>query len=97
AEKVNKAASDTFQKLKEAEGTDKELIEKVEQSFKTTSDKLAELDEEYDLKGLAGEAMKKSGDLATELVEKAIEIDQKEKFSQRLTTWLKKIVDQEMV
>jgi len=96
-DKVSKATGSVLDKLKEYD-TDAQIVTKVESTLKTTSEKVAELDKEYNLKAKTGELLKQAGDLSSAAVEKGIEYNKEykltDKISNSVSEAVQKIKDQ---
>lgn len=92
-DKVGQATESALNKLKEYDG-DAQVVSKIEETLKTTSEKLAELDKEYDLKAKTGDVLKKASDLNTQAFKKAEELNKEYKLTDKLSETVSKAVEE---
>merc|ERR1712228_337207 len=85
--------SNTLDKIKSSGKTDPEVIEKVEKALESTTSKIKEINEEYDLVGATTTALGAAGELVERAVAKAGELNEDYKLSDRALDSLKKGVD----
>uniref|UniRef100_A0A6U4GU60 Uncharacterized protein n=2 Tax=Phaeomonas parva TaxID=124430 RepID=A0A6U4GU60_9STRA len=93
SDRAGKAAGDAFQTLKEKDTSDAKILSKVEELAAKVSTTVSDLDSEYDLKAKAQELVYSAGDLSTQAIEKATEVNEKYKITDQATTKVKDIVD----
>jgi len=90
---AKKQLESTLEKVKKSGNTDPEVIEKVENALKSTTSKIKEINDEYDLVGAGTTALGVIGDLVERAVKKAGELNEDYKLSERAMESVKKAVD----
>jgi len=73
----------TLEKIKKSGNTDPAVVEKVEAALKSTTSKIKEINDEYDLVGAGTTALGVVGDLVERAVKKAGELNNDYKLSER--------------
>lgn len=95
--KVGEATSALYSKVKEADGEDS-VLSKLEETVSTTTSKLSDLNEQYDLTGKVKTATGLAVDFTGAAIEKAIELNEKyaivDKTTEALSTAASKIKEQ---
>eukprot|EP00568_Trieres_chinensis_P002277 CAMPEP_0183294056 /NCGR_PEP_ID=MMETSP0160_2-20130417/2521_1 /TAXON_ID=2839 ORGANISM="Odontella Sinensis, Strain Grunow 1884" /NCGR_SAMPLE_ID=MMETSP0160_2 /ASSEMBLY_ACC=CAM_ASM_000250 /LENGTH=252 /DNA_ID=CAMNT_0025455287 /DNA_START=241 /DNA_END=999 /DNA_ORIENTATION=+ len=95
-EVLNKAKGsleDALDKVKKQDNVDPETVAKVEGALKSTTDKINEINEEYDLVGAASTALGVVGDLVEKAVKKAGELNSEYDLTNKAKDSLSKAVD----
>eukprot|EP00586_Coscinodiscus_wailesii_P002934 CAMPEP_0172481366 /NCGR_PEP_ID=MMETSP1066-20121228/7128_1 /TAXON_ID=671091 /ORGANISM="Coscinodiscus wailesii, Strain CCMP2513" /LENGTH=226 /DNA_ID=CAMNT_0013243551 /DNA_START=124 /DNA_END=804 /DNA_ORIENTATION=+ len=91
--KAQNSLQSALDKLKAESGDNKEQIAKVEKALASTKDKIAEINDEYDLVGTATTALGVVGDLVEKAVKKAGELNDEYKLSEKAMSSVSKAVD----
>ena len=81
--KAKASLEDSLNKLKAQPSVDPATIEKVEAALATTTSKIAEINDEYDLVGAGTTALGVIGDLVEKAVKKAGELNEEYKLSDK--------------
>ena len=81
--KAKASLEDSLSKLKSQASVDPATIEKVETALATTTSKIAEINDEYDLVGAGVTALGVVGDLVEKAVKKAGELNEEYKLSEK--------------
>jgi hypothetical protein len=88
-DKAKKSLESALDKLKSGDNVDPEAVSKVENALKSTTDKIAEINDEYDLVGAGMTALGVVGDLVEKAVKKASELNEEYALSDKAITSLK--------
>ncbi len=80
---AKKSLSDTLDKVKTADNVDPETIKKVENALASTSSKIKEINEEYDLVGAGNTALGVVGELVERTVQEAGNINKEYKLTEK--------------
>lgn len=91
-DKTSSALGEAVSGLKEKD-TQYGVIEKAEATLKATSDKIAELDAEYDLKAKTGQVLVKASEVSTAAVEVVKELNEEYKITDKAVDAAKKAVE----
>lgn len=91
--KAKASLEDSLNKLKSADSVDPEAVEKVEKALKSTTDKIAEINDEYDLVGAGMTALGVAGDLVEKAIKKATELNEEYQLSDKAISSLKGAVE----
>jgi phage-related tail protein len=92
-ENVKKSLETALDKLKSNTNVDPSAVEKVETALATTTAKIAEINDEYDLVGASVTALGVVGDLVEKAVQKASELNEEYKLTDKAFASLKAAVD----
>lgn len=92
-EKAKASLDDALVKAKGSQA-DTETVEKVENALRTTTSKISEINDEYDLVGAGVTALGITGDLVEKAVSKASELNAEYKLTDKATETLKTAVEQ---
>jgi hypothetical protein len=92
-QKAQGSLNSALTKLKAQENVDPATIEKVEKALASTTSKIAEVNDEYDLVGGATTALGVIGDLVEKAVKKAGELNEEYKLTDKAQEALKTAVD----
>jgi len=90
---AKKQLETTLEKVKTSGNTDPAVIEKVENALKSTTSKIKEINDEYDLVGAGTTALGVIGDLVERAVKKAGELNEEYKLSERAMESVKSAVE----
>jgi len=90
---AKKQLENTLEKVKSSGNTDPAVIEKVENALKSTTSKIKEINDEYDLVGAGTTALGVIGDLVERAVKKVGELNEDYKLSERALESVKNAVD----
>lgn len=99
-EVLNKAKGsldDALEKVKKQDNVDPETIQKVETALKSTTDKIKEINDEYDLVGAGSTALSVVGDLVEKAVGKAGELNEEYELTSKAKTSLSQAVEKAKV
>merc|ERR1711982_154600 len=88
-----KTLESTLEKVKSSEKADPAVIEKVEKALSSTTSKIKEINDEYDLVGAGTTALGVIGDLVERAINKAGELNEDYKLSDRALEAVKNAVD----
>jgi hypothetical protein len=91
--KAKKSLENALDKLKSQDSIDPAAVDKVEKALATTSSKIAEINDEYDLVGGGMTALGVIGDLVEKAIKKAGEMNAEYKLTDKALTSLKGAVD----
>jgi len=80
---AKKTLESTLEKVKSSENADPAVVEKVEKALSSTTSKIKEINDEYDLVGAGATALGVIGDLVERAVKKAGELNEDYKLSER--------------
>lgn len=92
-ESAKKSLEAALEKLKSGGTVDASAIEKVETALATTTAKIAEINDEYDLVGAGVTALGVVGDLVEKAVQKASELNEEYKLTDKALDSLKAAID----
>merc|ERR1712151_462748 len=90
---AKKQLETTLEKVKTSGNTDPAVIEKVKNALKSTTSKIKEINDEYDLVGAGTTALGVIGDLVERAVKKAGELNEEYKLSERAMESVKSAVE----
>jgi len=90
-QKVGEATETVVDKLKESDTSD--IVAKVETTLKSTTEKVVELDQEYDLKGKTGSLLVQAGDLTSTLIDKAQDYNKEYKLTDKIMEKLAELIN----
>jgi len=91
---AKKTLQSSLDKVKQNENANPETITKIEGALESTTSKIKEINDEYDLVGAGMTALGVIGDLVERAVKKAGELNEEYKLSERATDSLKSAVNQ---
>jgi hypothetical protein len=91
--KAQASLENSLKKLKESDSVDPETVQKVETALASTTSKLKEINEEYDLVGAGVTALGVVGDLVEKAVTKAGELNEEYKLSDKALAAVKEAVE----
>lgn len=91
---AKKTLQTSLDKVKASENANPETINKIENALESTTSKIKEINDEYDLVGAGMTALGVVGDLVERAVKKAGELNEEYKLSDRATDSLKTAVNQ---
>uniref|UniRef100_A0A7S4R4D9 Uncharacterized protein n=1 Tax=Ditylum brightwellii TaxID=49249 RepID=A0A7S4R4D9_9STRA len=92
-ENAKKSLESALDKLKASDNVDPDTVKKVEGALQSTTDKIKEVNEEYDLVGAGGTALGVIGDLVEKAVAKAGELNEEYKLTEKGLAALKDAVE----
>ena len=92
-DKVGTAAGNAFSDLKAKDTSDAQILSKVEDFVTKATTTVGDLDKEYNLKAKAKEAVYAAGDLSTQAIEKASDLNDKYKLTDQASDKVKEIVE----
>jgi hypothetical protein len=90
---AKKSLTDSLEKIKKADNVDPETVKKVEDALASTTSKIKEINEEYDLVGAGSTALGVVGDLVERAVKQAGVINEEYKLTQKAKDALSQAVD----
>lgn len=90
---AKKSLTDSLEKIKKADNVDPETVKKVEDALASTTSKIKEINEEYDLVGAGSTAFGVVGDLVERAVKQAGVINEEYKLTQKAKDALSQAVD----
>lgn len=91
--KAKKSLEKSLDNLKKQDSVDPETVAKVESALKNTKSKITEINDEYDLVGGATTALGVIGELVEKAIQKAGELNEEYKLTDKAKTSLKTAVD----
>lgn len=91
--KAKKSLEETLEKIKSSDGVDPETIKKVEDALASTTAKINEINEEYDLVGASSTAFGVIGDLVEKAVKKASELNEEYQLTDKALASIKGAVE----
>eukprot|EP00565_Helicotheca_tamesis_P007364 CAMPEP_0185723476 /NCGR_PEP_ID=MMETSP1171-20130828/298_1 /TAXON_ID=374046 /ORGANISM="Helicotheca tamensis, Strain CCMP826" /LENGTH=239 /DNA_ID=CAMNT_0028391183 /DNA_START=48 /DNA_END=767 /DNA_ORIENTATION=+ len=92
-ENAKTSLESALEKLKSSDNVDPETVKKVESALKSTTDKIQEVNEEYDLIGAGSTALGVIGDLVEKAVVKAGELNEEYKLTDKAMSAIKEAVE----
>mmetsp|Transcript_9165 Transcript_9165/g.13865 ORF Transcript_9165/g.13865 Transcript_9165/m.13865 type:complete len:232 (+) Transcript_9165:96-791(+) len=90
---AKKSLEDSLEKIKKADNVDPDTVKKVEAALASTSSKIKEINEEYDLVGASSTALGVIGDLVERAVKQAGIINEEYKLTQKAMDAISTAVD----
>jgi len=92
-DKAKGSLEDAADKLKSSSNVDTAALDKVEKALATTTEKIEEINDEYDLVGAANTALGVVGDLVEKAIKKAGELNEEYALTDKATAALSTAVD----
>ena len=91
--KAKSSLEESLEKIKAADKVDPETVKKVEDALASTTKKMSEINEEYDLVGAGLTAFGVVGELVEKAVQKAGELNEEYKLTEKAISAIKTAVD----